>query len=133
MEIRPIFSLRMNDLETLDLVVEAFRHHGLSIYRNPNLYARCGTVSTTGVKRIRAHLDFFLPLLTGKKLVAAKVVDEFVNRRLTNAFWKRYTEDDVALIERLREINGPSALRTDLGILRDYMQRTGGLAPAVKR
>lgn len=133
MEIRPMFSLRMNDLETIDQVQEAFLAYELDIYRNPNLYARCANLSVTGVARMRKHLDVFLPLLTGKKLQAAAVVSEFCNRRLTDAFHKRYTEDDVMLIERLRTINGPSAVRLDLGILRDYVWRTNGRAPAVKR
>jgi len=119
--IRPQFSMRMNDLETIDLVEQSFVAYGQTIYRTPGLYQRCRQLSTGGIGRMRVHLDFFLPHLTGKKLEAAAVVSEFCDRRI--ALGKTpYDEADLTFIERLREINGPSARRLDLAILRDYMR-----------
>lgn len=121
--LNPMMSLRMNDLETIDRVCEAFSYYGLDLYRNPAMYHRCASVSVVGCKRLRPHLDFFLPLLTGKKLEAAMIVAEFVDRRLGPKRNLSYTEEDVNLVERLREVNGPSGPRLPIDILRDYTLR----------
>lgn len=129
-ELRPHFTLRMNDLETIDRLQESFAVYRLPLYRTPKLYAGCATVTVTGIKRLRQHLDVFLPLLTGKKAEAAQVVSDFIDRRLTEAFWRNYDETDIQAIERLREINGPNARRLSLEILRDY---TRGTKPPTER
>ncbi len=121
--LNPMFSLRMNDIATVDKACEAFSHYGLGVYRNPAVYHRCASISVTGSKRLRPHLDFFLPLLTGKKLEAALIVSEFVDRRLGPKRNLSYTEEDVGLVERLRAVNGPSGPRLPIEILRDYTLR----------
>ena len=123
-EVRPQFSMRMNDLETVDQVIESFHAHGLALYCTPGLYQSCRQVVCYGQKKMRPHLDTFLPLLTGKKLQAAAILDEFLALRADHH--KGYDERDIALIERLRGINGPSARRLDIGILRDHTRRIAG-------
>lgn len=123
--LKPGFSLRMNDLDTIARLCEAFDHYELPYYRGEKLYARCATVQVFGMKRMRKHLDFVLPHLTGVKLEAAQIVDTFVARRLAVKQPTPYDERDVTAIERLREINGPSTRRLSLGILRDYMSSSG--------
>lgn len=123
-EVRPQFSMRMNDLVTMERVIESFNHYGLDLYATPGLYQKCQQVVCYGQKRMRPHLDVLLPLLTGKKLQAASIIDEFLILRSDNH--KGYDERDIALIERLREINGPSVRRIDTGILRDYARRLAG-------
>lgn len=126
--IKPGFSLRMNDLRTIQMMCEAFDFYGLPYYRGEKLHKRCATVQVFGVKRMRKHLDFILPHLIGTKLEAAKIVDEFVTKRLLVKQPTPYDLDDVKMIERLREINGPSARRLPLGILRDYTSSLGKAA-----
>lgn len=121
LHLRPMFSMRMNDEETIALAHQSFEALGLHMYRTPGYYQRCVQLTTGGVARMREHLDVFLPYLTGKKLNAALIVSEYCDRRI--AVGKQpYDEDDLTFITRLREINGPSARRLDLGILRDYMR-----------
>lgn len=120
--LRPMFSLRMNDVETIDLICSSFEHFGLDIYRNPAVYHRCHSVSVDGAARMRRHLDFFLPVLFGKKREAAQVLSEFTDWRL-GRMGLSYTEEDVVFVERLREINGPSGPRLNIEILRDYTRR----------
>ena len=119
-EFKPCFSLRMNDVETIDLIHRSFVGHGLPIYRSPNVYKRCHTVRVDGLLRMRRHLDVIYPLLTGTKKVSAGIVYEFTNYRLGLPEKSKYTEKDVDFIERLREVNGPSARRVPIEILRDY-------------
>lgn len=131
LEFRPGFSLRMNDLETIDLVQEAFSAYGLSLYRRGDyLYDKgrgkpTAQIMVTGLQRMKTHLDVFLPLLTGTKKEAAEVVSAFVDKRLAEGgTWAtRYDDEDISYIERLRAINGPSAARLDIGILRDHTRR----------
>jgi hypothetical protein len=119
-EIKPCFSLRMNDEETIALVCEAFAHYGLALYRSPNIYHGCHTIRVDGLQRVRAHLAVFLPRLTGKKLKAATILSEFIEHRLTLPPKSKMNDMDVDFIERLREVNGPSAKRIPIGTLRDY-------------
>lgn len=121
--IKPGFSLRMNDLDTIQRLCEAFDFYGLPYYRGEKLHQRCATVQTAGLKRMRKHLDFMLPYLTGVKLEAAQVVDRFVDKRLTVKQPTPYDEQDIESINHLRSINGPNARRISLGILRDYTLR----------
>lgn len=131
LHLRPTFAMRMNDVETIDLVAQSFAAHGHPLYRLPGLYKGCASVTAGGVARMRTHLDFILPHLTGTKLDAAAIVSEYCDRRIAVSK-QPYDETDVHFIERLREINGPSAGRLDLGILRDYM-RGVAQAKAAKR
>jgi hypothetical protein len=98
-EFKPCFSLRMNDVETIDLVCQSFKAHGLALYRAPGVYHECHTVRVDGLLRVRAHLDVFLPLLTGKKYQAAKLVSDFIDRRLALPPKTKYTDEDVDFIE----------------------------------
>jgi len=69
----------------------------------------------------------FLPYLFGAKREAAQIVDEYCRKRLTSRWaWEGYDEEDLESIQRLRDINGiPGMNRLSLGILRDYMPRSG--------
>lgn len=124
-EVKPGFSLRMNDLETMDLVGETFEFKGLPYYRSTKLYANCATIQVFGIKRMKKHLDVFLPHLFGRKLQSAGLVSQFVERRIgyTGRQCREYDEQDISLIEQLREINGPSVRRLSVEILRDYTLR----------
>lgn len=122
-EFKPCFSLRMNDVETIDLVCEAFATHGLALYRAPGVYKRCHSVRVDGIKRMRTHLDVFLPLLTGNKKLAAQIVSDFIDHRLNRPPKSKYTETDIDYIVRLREVNGPSAARLPIEILRDHTRK----------
>lgn len=124
----PAFSMRMNDVETIERVIESFEAHGLDIYRNTAVYHRCVNVSVIGLQQMRRHLDFFLPLLSGKKQQAAEIVSKFTDSRLANAN-KRYLESDIDLLEQLREINGPTRGRLPIEILRDYTLRADSSEP----
>jgi len=123
--IYPGFCLRMNDVETIGLMEVSFEAYGLDVYRNPAVYHRCVALHVVGLRQMRTHLDFFLPLLTGKKRQAAEIVSEFVDRRRERPK-APYTDEEIDLIERVREVNGPSRRRLPIGILRDY---TPGVAP----
>jgi hypothetical protein len=125
-EFKPMFQLRMNDLETMDLVRESFAYHNLALYQVPGLYKKCRAVRVDGIKRMRAHLDFFLPLLTGKKLEAATIVSDFIDRRLSLPPKTKYTDDDVDFFVKIREVNGPNVNRIPIEILRDYTRRPDG-------
>lgn len=120
----------MNDLETMGLIGEAFDFYGLPWYRSTKLYKECATIQVFGIKRMKRHLDFILPHLFGRKKESAEIVAEFVNSRIgkLGRACRQYDEWDVSLIERLREINGPSSRRLDLSILRDYMSGSGKAA-----
>jgi hypothetical protein len=122
-EFKPCFSLRMNDVDTIDLLQFSLVEHGLSIYRSPGVYKRCHTVRVDGLLRVKRHLDVFYPLLTGTKKIAAGIVYEFTNYRLGLPQKSKYTEKDISFIERLREVNGPSARRVPIETLRDYTLR----------
>ena len=119
------FSLRMNDADLIDRVQEAFACYNLDLYRNPAVYHCCHSISVAGNKRMRQHLDFFLPLLAGNKLAAAEVVSEFVDRRLQLKS-RELTDEDVDLLERVRAINGPTRRRVPIEILRAYTRRPSG-------
>lgn len=123
----PGFGMRMNDNATIARVCESFGHYGLDYYNN-TVYRGCVGVTVIGLGQMRKHLDFFLPLLTGKKQQSAQIVSDFTDSRLANTS-KRYTEADVDLLERLREINGPSRARLPIGILRDYTLRPSAKEP----
>lgn len=117
----PGFGMRMNDLDTMARVSEAFGHYGLDCYNNTP-YKRCVGISVIGLGQMRKHLDFFLPLLTGKKQQSAQIVSDFTDSRLANPN-KRYLDSDIDLLEKLRGINGPSRARLPIEILRDYTLR----------
>lgn len=118
----PGFSMRMNDVDTIERVIESFKAHELPIYRNPAVYHRCVSVSVIGHAQMRRHLEAMLPLLSGNKQRAAQIVSDFLDRRLAHPN-KRYTSEDIDLVEQLREINGPSRMRLPIEILRDYTLR----------
>lgn len=122
-EFKPCFSLRMNDVETIDLVQRSFVARGLALYRPPGVYQRCHTVRTDGLLRMKKHLDVFVPILTGTKKKAATILLEFTDRRLSLPEKTKYTPEDVEFVERLRAINGPNARRVPIEILRDYTLR----------
>jgi hypothetical protein len=110
-------------VETIERVIESFEAYGLDIARNKAVYHRCVAVSVIGLRQMRKHLDFFLPLLTGKKQQAAQIVSEFTDSRLANPN-RKYVDSDIDLIERIREVNGPTRARLPIEILRDYTSRT---------
>lgn len=113
----PGFGLRMNDLETVAAICASFQEYGLYYYNN-TAYKGCEGVTVIGLKQMREHLDFFLPLLYGKKLRAAEIVSKFTDSRIANPR-ERFTDYDVDLLEELREVNGPTRGRMPIEILRD--------------
>jgi hypothetical protein len=128
----PGFSMRMNDVETIERVIEAFQAYGLDVYRNTAVYNECVSVNVIGLRQMRKHLDFFIPLLSGKKQQAAQIVSEFTDSRLAN-IRQRYLDSDVDLIEKLREVNGPTRARLPIEILRDYTLRADSSYPATTK
>jgi len=129
--IKPNFKLKMNDLETMELVAATFEHHGLAYYRLD--IPGSGNIKTAvsfearGLKRVSRVADLILPYLTGAKREAAQLVADYCAKRFSSKWaWEGYDEEDVATIERLREVNGiAGASRLSLDILRDYMPRSG--------
>jgi hypothetical protein len=128
-ELRPFFSLRMNDIDTFEAFCEAFTFYGLAHYRSPYRYKKCAQMFVSGFRRMDKHLDFFLPMLTGKKLQAAQIVDAFTKKRLyEKTVPAPYDSEDIESIEMLRSINGPCAGRLSLEPLRDYIAETNSKA-----
>lgn len=125
---KPIFQIKMNDVETIDAAHRSFVAHGLPVYRQKQKDRGQYTLEARGLKRAKRYTDTFVPLLTGQKKAAAEVLGEYIDHRLTNGrnAWGGYTETDVQFVERLRAINGvKNGKKTPVEILRDYTLRSG--------
>jgi hypothetical protein len=106
LQIIPIFQLFMNDRETIQLLESSLRAYGLPVGLAERKNGIVG-VWAHGAKTVKLCTSTFAPLLTGQKRRAALVVEEFIASRSghtsSNA---RYTDEEIALVRRLREING---------------------------
>lgn len=118
--ITPGFRLFMQDKETIEVIAATCKNHGLPVY----IYERInknGTgrseygIHATGLKRAHRYTQAFIPLLTGQKKRAAVVLQRFIESRLAGSLKDGYTDEQVALVEELRSVNGnPKLPRTSL-------------------
>lgn len=97
-----MFSIGMNDVETMEAVRRSFVSWGLAHYVERGTKRNGYRISAVGIKRVSRIIDFFLPYLTGKKLEAALAVQEFINLRLSKPQASPYGEDEFAIVERIR-------------------------------
>lgn len=119
----------MCDKDTIDVTYATLQHHGLPGYYQDRPKHAVRTqygVRVHGVKRIKRYCDVFVPILTGDKQNAAKIIGEFCDYRLSLHPKAGYSPVDVEFVRRLRAVNGNSKVnRTSLEelprILRDYM------------
>lgn len=106
LQIVPIFQLFMNDLVAVKAFAVSLARFGLPVREATRKDGHIG-VWATGGKRVKPYTETFAPLLTGQKRQAALVVDEFIaSRRQHPSPNARYTDAELALVEKLRAING---------------------------
>lgn len=117
--IMPQFSMQMNDGETIEIVGRSLKAIGLSanIYHRPE--RKCWTVQAAGFLRVKRYLEELLPHLTGAKREAAEIVSAFIASREKANKFDPYSDEEIALVERLRSVNGiPARGRTPIEDLR---------------
>jgi hypothetical protein len=98
----------MSDRDTVDFTAAALRELGLPVYRGERPKAgrgQCG-VQVTGLKRVGRYCEILLPYLTGQKRAAAELVNEFILSRQSKPKGSPYSDDEIALVQRSREVNG---------------------------
>ena len=105
-KIMPRFALHMNDERTMDLVIEAFKEWELPVWVEPPRKPNGKRISMAGIKRTTRIAETFLPWLTGTKHEAASLMLEFNHLRLSKPQNSPYGEDEVRIVNRLREVNG---------------------------
>jgi hypothetical protein len=104
LRIKPIFQIKMADLETMQIVIDYFQRNDLALHvREDGLFLR---VRSDGMKRCKRIIEHFSPYLTGTKLRAANVVLDFIKSRETKTSWDGYDSIEVGFVETLRSING---------------------------
>ena len=106
LRVKAQFYLQMNDEATMELVAAAFRTHGVPIWFGIDEKRGRIVIQVAGLKRMQRLLDLLLPHLTGQKQRAAETVAEFVVSRLGSHPHDRYSDRELALVQRLRSING---------------------------
>lgn len=117
--ITPLFSMQMNDGDTMRDAAAALQNAGLPCHIYHRSQRGCWTMQAGGHKRLRRYLDVFLPLLRGKKLEAALIVDEFIRSREGGTKFDPYTDEQLALVDKIRSVNGvPGRKRTAIDDLR---------------
>lgn len=109
--IRPRFCIQMDDLETMAQVIDFFKENDLPAYIvNPK---RGGIrLEVGGIKRVKKLLEFFLPLLTGHKRDVAKVIQEYIDLRLSRPKHSgSWTEMELALANKVKSLNAGNGKR----------------------
>ena len=120
----PSFSIGMMDRDTILEAARILRENDLPVYL-AETSKKTLEIRATGYKRVKRYTATFIPFLTGTKKQAALVVDEFCTSRLLRKPKSLPTENEIALIEKIRVINGrPGKKTNDLGFLRDYTSET---------
>jgi hypothetical protein len=116
----PVFTIQMRDVATMQRLVFSLRHYGLSFYVPASQKWILGErVDMQGMKRVKRFIDFIKPHLTGDKLKAAAIVDEFISLRLAKKAPAPYGEEEFRLVDAIRAVNsgknrlvaGPAALK----------------------
>ena len=118
--ITPLFSMQMNDGETMRIVHASLLQQGLpsNMYHRPN--RGCWTLQAAGFKRVLRYLETFQPLLTGTKQEAADIVGAFIASRAQVSKYEAYSEYELGLVEKIRTVNGvPGRKRTTLEGVRE--------------
>lgn len=108
LKITPAFYMQMNDRETMEIVGETLKQHGLAFW-GPAWDEKRGrsVLQINGAKRLSRFLEVFLPLLTGTKARSATIVNEFIESRLSQPHRQTpYTEHELSLVKKLRATNG---------------------------
>lgn len=110
-QILPAIVVGMNDAESVDAVIDGLHALGLEfnvqnqrIDRRGYLYNK--RISAVGHKRCKPWCEVFIPLLTGKKRLAAQTLMEYIEYRTQKPRPYSYGEVDAEIVNRLREING---------------------------
>lgn len=104
--IRPAFVMQMNDGETMRIVYDSLRAHGIGAHMSHRPNRGCWVIQTHGMKRTEALATALMPHLTGTKRKAAELVLEFCDSRRESPRNYPYTENDIDIVRRLREVNG---------------------------
>lgn len=127
LRVTPAFSITMTDLPVMENVGKSFAHYGLPVYMQDRTAANSRrerrpalALHLSGIKRVHRVSGFFIPYLDGNKKEAAIVVRDFCEHRLTRHA-RGLDETDIALIERLRSVNGTNGVKNySVSDLRDY-------------
>lgn len=98
--LRPRFCIQMNDLETMDILANSWKSFGLPLYLIPT--SKGIRLEVAGVKRVSRVVEEFLPLLTGRKKMAASIVKEYIDLRLQKPQNSPYGKEEFDLVNRLR-------------------------------
>ena len=114
LRITPIFNMFMSDRKTIDLAVASLKQHGLPVYvqERPKAARDQVGIHASGMLRVKRYCDTFLPLLTGQKLRAAELVNEFITSRLDDPFpggskgRRPYSQRELQIVTELRAVNG---------------------------
>lgn len=106
--ISPVFALFMSDFETIDFLSEALRGLGLPVYVQERPKAGRGQIGIhiSGLRRVRRYCQLLIPFLTGQKLQAAELTLAFIESRLAKDKGVPYSDDELDIVRRLREVNG---------------------------
>jgi hypothetical protein len=101
----------MRDEKSMDALQQCLQEHGLPVYRVARKDGTMHYINVSGYKRLKKYAEALIPYLTGQKLEAAETVLAFVDSRLSKPRYEPYTEEEVGLVLKSREINGnrPSA------------------------
>ena len=122
---RPIFSITMNDIETMEGLAEKLKTLDLPVHVSTP--TRGGLqIRVAGYKRLKRYTDLLIPYLTGDKKKAAIAVNGFVSSRLDKYPKAPITEDEIQYIADLDKVLGKGTNRRRAAeILRDYMSDFG--------
>lgn len=114
LKLTPVVCVRMKDTHTMELVADGLRQHGLPVWVT-NKPIGMTSFRVQGLKRAKKYIDTFLPYLTGTKYEAARLLGEFVDMRLASPVGSGYTEEQIEVVKKLREVNGvPNRRRNPL-------------------
>jgi hypothetical protein len=104
--IKPGFVMQMNDGETMEIVYHSLREHGVGAYFHHRPNRGCWTVQVHGIKRVESLTKALMPWLTGTKKRSAELVLEFCQSRHETPRNYPYTDEQIDIVRRLREVNG---------------------------
>lgn len=108
LRITPIFDMFMSDQQTIRLAAQAFEDLGLPVYiqERPKAGRDQIGIHAGGFKRVRRYCEELIPYLTGQKKEAATLVLRFIDSRERQPRNAEYSEFDLDIVRRLREVNG---------------------------
>jgi hypothetical protein len=108
LRITPVFDLYMADRETVTVVSESLRVHGLPVYvaERPKAGRDQVGIHASGMLRVKKYCDTFIPHLTGQKKRAAELVLKYIESRLAETKGSQYTDEQLAIVTELRSVNG---------------------------